>query len=233
MAPTQRKRSPAFSASSALAAAWIAAPRCAACVYYRCSRRRFPGSRSQRRTLLTSLSAPKVVMSGVGAVRPNRLDGLVSLAEVIPAGSPDVGKRLPDDVVEFRVQAGMKARPKPKEKRRLLGYAFGDSLEIRLRGGAFLQPSVIRGQPGVITKQQVSTENSETIAEQIRMAGSQKGRRPIFPESGLMRGWFESPASGSPSPVSLANGLPHLNPAPERICPAGRRRARLSPAPQR
>jgi len=50
------------------------------------------------------------------------LDGLVSLAEVIPAGSPGVGKRLPDDVVEFRVQAGMKARPKPKEKRRLLGY---------------------------------------------------------------------------------------------------------------
>jgi hypothetical protein len=50
------------------------------------------------------------------------LDGLFRLAEVIPAGSLGVGKRLPDDVVEFRVHAGMKARPKPKEKRRRLGY---------------------------------------------------------------------------------------------------------------
>ncbi len=31
--------------------------------------------------------------------------GLLSLAEVNPAGSLGVGKRLPDDVVEFRVQA--------------------------------------------------------------------------------------------------------------------------------
>ena len=51
-----------------------------------------------------------------GAGQPNRLDGLLSLAEVIPAGSLGVGKRLPDDVVKFRVHAGMKARPKPKEK---------------------------------------------------------------------------------------------------------------------
>jgi len=44
------------------------------------------------------------------------LYGLLSLAEVIPAGSLGVGKRLSDDVVEFRVHAGIKARPKPKEK---------------------------------------------------------------------------------------------------------------------
>jgi len=36
--------------------------------------------------------------------------------EAIPAGSLGVGKRLPDDVAEFRVHVGMKARPKPKEK---------------------------------------------------------------------------------------------------------------------
>ena len=53
-----------------------------------------------------------------GAGQPNRLDGLVSLAEVIPTGSLGVGKRLPDDGVEFRVHAGMKARPKPEEKPR-------------------------------------------------------------------------------------------------------------------
>ncbi len=44
------------------------------------------------------------------------MDSLLSLAEVIAAGSLGVGKRLPDDVVEFRARAGMKARPKPKEK---------------------------------------------------------------------------------------------------------------------
>ncbi len=58
-----------------------------------------------------------------GAGQPNRLDGLVSLAEVIPADSLGVGKRLPDDVVEFRVHADMKARPKPKEKPRRLGHS--------------------------------------------------------------------------------------------------------------
>jgi hypothetical protein len=55
----------------------------------------------------------KFNLIGVSLTRP--------LAEVIPAGSLGVGKRLPDDVVEFRVHAGMKVRPKPKEKRHRLG----------------------------------------------------------------------------------------------------------------
>ncbi len=58
-----------------------------------------------------------------GAGPPNRLDGLFGLAEVIPAGSLGVAKRLPDDAVELRVHVGMKARPKPKEKPRRLGHS--------------------------------------------------------------------------------------------------------------
>ncbi len=46
-----------------------------------------------------------------------------------------------------------------------LRYAVGDRLEIRLRGGAFLQPVEIRGQPGVISERQVSAEIGETIAD--------------------------------------------------------------------
>ncbi len=51
-----------------------------------------------------------------GAGQPNRLDGLFSLAEVIPAGSLGVGKSLPDDVLKVRVHAGMRAQPAAKEK---------------------------------------------------------------------------------------------------------------------
>ncbi len=122
MAPTKRKRSPAFSASSARAAAWIAAPS------LRCVMSILPVQ--QASIPLIPVQTPDPVdrtectrSRHSGAGQPNRLDGLLSLAEVIPAGSLGVGKRLPDDVVEFRVHAGMKARPKPKEKPRRLGHS--------------------------------------------------------------------------------------------------------------
>ncbi len=57
-----------------------------------------------------------------GAGQPNRLDGLFSLAEVIPTGRLGNPEGLPDDVLKIRVHADMRAQPGAKEKpRRVAG----------------------------------------------------------------------------------------------------------------